>query len=63
MVLQIVEKKLEIPTKYEWKSAFDTIRKMHLKNNGSRVNYPYPRRASNSWEGSFTMLLWLYLFH
>ena len=62
LALEIDNQKLEIPTVFKWKSAFDDVRKMHFKANGSRVN-KIPRPASNSWEGSFVMSLWGSLFH
>ena len=62
LTLEIANKNLEIPTVFKWKSAFDDVRKMHFKANGSRVN-KIPRPASNSWEGSFVMSLWEHLFH
>ena len=62
LALEIANKNLEIPESFKWKSDFNVVRKMHFKANGSRVN-KIPRPASNSWEGSFVMTLWRYLFH
>ena len=60
--LEIANQNLEIPQVFEWKSAFDNVRNMHFKANGSRVNN-IPRPASNTWEGSFHKSLWEGIFH
>jgi hypothetical protein len=62
LVLDIVNKKIEIPTKYQWKSSFDEVVKKHFKNNGTtKVSEPYPWRAANNWEGSLATLFARYV--
>jgi hypothetical protein len=63
IVLKIVNEKLEIPNIYKWKSIFNENRNKHFKSNGSKVNSPYPWKASNTWEDSFVTQLWSSLFH
>lgn len=61
--LEIANRNLEIPNVFEWKSTFDKVRAMHFKNNGTKVNAPYPKDTANSWEYSFLDTLALLLFH
>jgi hypothetical protein len=61
LVLEIVNKKIEIPTEYKWKFSFDEVVKKHFKNNGTKVQKPYPWRAANNWEGSLATLFAKYV--
>jgi len=61
LVLEIVNKKIEIPTEYRWKSSFDEVVIKHFKNNGTKVSAPYPWRAANNWEGSIATLFAMYV--
>lgn len=59
-VIEVLDKKIEIPTKYTWKDFFDNYKKMHFKNNGSIAII---RAASNTWEGSFVTSFYNALFN
>jgi hypothetical protein len=61
--LKIANRNLEIPKVFNWKYTFDNVRAMHFKNNGTKVNTPYPRPAASSWEYSFLDTLASHLFH
>ena len=64
LVIDIVDKNLEIPKVYDWWSTFNEVRKKHFKNNRTtKVNKPYPWIIANTWEDSLTTQLYMSLFH